>query len=75
MVVPKTNGVRLYGDFKVTINPNVIPEHYLLPNAEDMFVSLNGGKVLIKIDLTRAYQQLQINEASKQYLTTLTTHT
>ena len=64
VVVPKTNGVRLCGDFKVTINPNVIPEHYPLPNAEDMFASLNGGNVFSKIDLTHAYQQLEMNEAS-----------
>ena len=60
VVVPKTNGVRLCGDFKVTINPNLIPEHYPLPNAEDMFAPLNGEKVFSKIDLTHAYQQLEI---------------
>ena len=70
---PRTNGVCLCGDFKVTIDPNVIPEHYPLPYAEDMFASLNGGKVFSKIDLTHAYQQLEINEASKQYLT-INTH-
>ena len=59
VVVTKTNGVRLCGDFKVTINHNVIPEHYPLPNAEDMFVSLNDGKVFSKINLTHAYQQLE----------------
>ena len=48
VMVPKTNGVRLCGDFKVTINPNVIPEHYPLPNAEDMLASLNGGRVFSK---------------------------
>ena len=75
VVVPKTNGVRLCGDFKVTINPNVIPEHYPLPNAEDMFASLNGGKVFSKIDLTHAYQQLEINEASKHHTTATKTQT
>ena len=73
MVVPKTNRVRLCGDFKVPNNHNVIPEHYPLHNAEDMFASLNGGKVFSKIDLTHAYQQLEIIEASKQYLT-INTH-
>ena len=38
-----------------------------------MFASLNGGKVFSKIDLTHAYQQLVINEASKPYLT-INTH-
>ena len=73
LVISKTNGVRLCGDFNMTITPNVIPEHYPLPNAEDMFASLNAGKVFSKIDLTYAYQQLEINEASKQYLT-INTH-
>ena len=70
---PKINGVHLCGDFKVTINPNVIPEHYPLPNADDMFASLNGGNVFNKIDLTHAYQLVEINEVSKQYLT-INTH-
>ena len=73
VVVPKTNGIHLCGNFKVTINPNVIPEHYPLPNAEDIFASLNGGNVFSKIDLTHPYQQFEINEASKQYLT-INTH-
>ena len=29
--------IELWRDFKVTINPNVIPEHYPLHNDEDMF--------------------------------------
>ena len=64
---PKTNGGRLCGDFKVTINPNVIHEHYPLHNAEAMFTSLNCGKLFSIIDLTHAYKQLEINEASKPY--------
>ena len=70
---PKTNGVHLCGDFKVTINPNVLPEHYPIHNADDMYASLNGGKVFSKIDLTHVYQQLEINEAPTQYLT-INTH-
>ena len=37
VVVPKTNGVRLYGNIKETSNPNVKPKHYPLPNDGDMF--------------------------------------
>ena len=37
VVVPKTNKtVRICGDFKVTINPNVEREHYPLPKVEDL---------------------------------------
>ena len=73
VVVSKTNGVRPCGDLKVKINYNVVHEPYPLPIVEDMFALLNGGKVFSKIDLTHAYQQLEINEASKQYLT-INTH-
>ena len=41
VVEPKANKtVRICGDFKVTINPNVEQEHYPLPSMEDLFASL-----------------------------------
>ena len=70
---PKTIEERLCGDLNVTMNPNVIHAHYPLPNAENMFASLNGRRMLSKIDLIHAYQQLEMDEASKQYLT-INTH-
>ena len=60
--------IQMENAFVVTINPNVISEHYPLPNNEDMYASLNGGKVFNKMDLTHTYQQLEINKASKRYL-------
>ena len=62
MVEPKANKtVRICEDFKVTINPNVEREHYPLPNVEDLFASLAGGKVFSKLDLSHAYQQLELD--------------
>ena len=43
--VVKSNGsVRLCGDYKVTCNPHLQVDQYLLPKQEDAFVRLSGGK-------------------------------
>lgn len=79
VVVPKakdasgTQGVRLCGDFKMTLNKWVETEHYPLPNSEDLFSSLAGGKVFTVLDLCRAYHQLEVNVESQEYLT-INTH-
>lgn len=74
VVVPKKDkAVRLCGDYKVTVNRCILPEEYPLPNAEDLFATLAGGTVFSKIDLSFAYQQLQLDPESEQYLT-INTH-
>ncbi|XP_054289364.1 uncharacterized protein K02A2.6-like [Macrosteles quadrilineatus] len=73
VTVPKTNGVRLCADFKVTLNPVLQTEHYPLPQPEDIFASLSGCTYFSVVDLTNAYQQLAVAEDS-QHLLTLTTH-
>ena len=45
VVVPKAgNTVKLSGDYKVTINPYLDPEGYPMPNPQDLFATLAGGK-------------------------------
>ena len=61
------------GHFKLTINPNVELEHYPVPNVEDLVASLAGGKVISKLDLSHAYQQLELDVESKHYVT-MNTH-
>ena len=73
--VPKKDGsVRLCGDYKVTVNPELQPERCPLPRIEDIFADLAGGQKFSKIDLRQAYHQLEIEEDSKKYLT-INTHT
>lgn len=44
VAVPKKDGqVRICGDYKVTINPVLAIDQYLLPCPEDLFVTLTGG--------------------------------
>ena len=71
-VVPVVKGdgnVRLCGDYKVTVNKAAKLDHYPIPRIEDLFASLSGGKEFTKLDLSHAYQQVPLDEASRQYVT------
>ena len=48
------------------------PQHPI-PRAEECFYAVNGGKKFTKLDLAQAYNQIMLDEASKQ-LTTINTH-
>ena len=72
--VPKKDGkFRLCGDYKVTVNQALAVEEYPLPTPEELFSTLAGGKLFSKLDLSQAYLQLPVEEASKPYLT-INTH-
>ena len=71
-IVPilKTDGtLRLCGDYKVTVNKALQPDSYPLPRVEDLFAALTGGIVFSKLDLSHAYQQIQLHEDSKKFTT------
>ena len=71
-VVPilKPDGsLRLCGDYKVTINKCAKTESYPLPRIEELFSSLAGGKSFSKLDLSHAYLQIELDDASKEYVT------
>ena len=72
--VPKGDGnLRISGDYKVTINPMLEVDQYPLPRPEDLFASLARGKQFSKIDLTSAYQQMSLDQHSKE-LVVINTH-
>ena len=74
VVVPKSGGlVTISGDYKVTINQVVDDEQYPLSTAQDLYSTLAGSKVFTKLDLTRAYAQMSVDEASQKYLS-INTH-
>lgn len=75
-IVPvlKPNGsVRICGDFKITLNPQLQSQYFPLPRIEYLFSQLQGGSKFSKIDLSDAYQQLILTEESRK-LVTITTH-
>ena len=75
-IVPVLKGdgtVRICGDYKLTVNQASTVDSYPLPRINDLFQSLSGGQQFSKIDLSHAYQQLVLDDQSKEF-TTINTH-
>ncbi len=69
----KDGSVRVCGDFKVTINPQLEVEQYPLPRIDEIFANLAGGQQFSLLDLRQAYLQMEVEEESQPYLT-INTH-
>ena len=72
-VLKKDGSVRICGDFKVTVNPLLITNRHPIPRINDLVVNLSGASVFSKLDLAHAYQQVKLDEKSRELLT-ITTH-
>ena len=72
--VKKDGSVRVCGDFKVTINPQLEVDEYPLHRIDDIYASLGGGTLFSVIDLRHAYLQMEVEEQSRPFLTINTTH-
>ena len=69
--VPKKDGAfHICGDF---VNPALEVDQHPIPKPEDILASLFGGQRFSTLDLTQAYQQLVLDEESKE-LVTINTH-
>lgn len=63
----KPNGsIRICGDYKSTLNRFLIDVKYPLPRIEEVFASLQGGRIFTKLDLSNAYNQLLLDENSQR---------
>ena len=72
--VRKRDGsIQVCGDYKITVNQATHTETYPLPRVEELFSKLSGGKQFSKLDMSQAYLQLEIDDASKEYVTVNTT--
>lgn len=69
----KDDKVRLCGDYKATINPSMRVDEHPLPTIGELFSTMTGGNRFPKIDLSRAYIQLEIHPDDR-HLLTLSTH-
>ena len=61
--------MRICGDYKLTANRASRMEHHPLTKVEDMFSTLAGGTLFTKLDMSRAYLQLLVDDQSKELLT------
>jgi transposase InsO family protein len=65
--VKKPNGkIRICGDFKVTVNPQIWVDQHPIPSIDELFTRLNNGIKFSKLDLSDAYLQIELDEESKQ---------
>ena len=71
-ILKKDGSIRLCGDYKITVN-QASNESYPLPRIEDLLASLSGGTAFSKLDLAHAYQQVVLDEESKEVIT-INTH-
>ena len=73
-VMKNDGSVRIYSDYKVTVNrwPN-LTSILFRSSMDDLFASLAGGKRFTTLDLSHAYQQIQLDDESQQYIT-ISTH-
>lgn len=74
VILHKPSGkLRICGDFKATLNPQLVVDDYPLPKPDELFTKLAGGKFFSKIDLAEAYLQLPLDSTSAD-LVVIATH-
>ena len=66
-------GIRVCGDFSVTVNPQLETHRQPLPLPEELMHKLGGGYGFTKIDLADAYNQIPLSKESQKKLA-LSTH-
>ena len=64
--VKKPNGsIRICGDFKVTINPQILVDQHPIPSIDELLARLENGEKFTKLDLSDAYLQVELDDLSK----------
>ena len=58
-----------YCSVLLEINQAISVDQYPLPKPEDLFATLANGSRFTKLDLSQAYLQLKLDDASMQYVT------
>ena len=62
--------VRICGDYRATVNTATKTDQYPIPGIEDIYSTLNGGKVFFsKIDRSNAYLQYRLHAGYCKYTT------
>ena len=61
-VVKSGGTIHLFGNYKIMINPVLIPDTYPLSRVDYLIAALSGGKVFSKLDLSYAYLQVPLDD-------------
>ena len=69
VVVQKPNGkVRICEDYKVTVNPQLRVDQHPIPRIDELFAKLQGGQHFSKLDISDAYLQVELDDATNKLL-------
>ena len=69
MYEPMFYCIRICADIKTTVNPHLQMKTFPLPTPDEVFSTLAHGQSFSKLDLARAYKQIEVEESSRPYLT------
>ncbi|CAF1667312.1 unnamed protein product, partial [Adineta ricciae] len=58
--------IRICGDYKMTVNSQMLIDQHPIPNIDELLTRLNNGEKFTKLDLTDAYLQVELDDNSKQ---------
>ena len=66
VTVKKSNGsLRLWGDYRTTLNPALKQSAVTTPEPEDVFANLQGSQIFSTVDLKNAFLQIPLSTDSK----------
>ena len=54
--------IRICADYKCTVNPVIKNDTYPQPTPEELFLKIKRGQRFSKIDLTKAYLQIKLDD-------------
>lgn len=57
-IVKKGSKMRITGDYKGTLNPQLVVNEYPIPRVEELFHRLRGATIFSRLDITDAYMSL-----------------
>ncbi|KAL9982685.1 hypothetical protein ACROYT_G004758 [Oculina patagonica] len=72
-VIKSDGTVRVCGDYKLTVNKVSKLDGYPIPKLDDLYTKLAGGQTFTELDLSHAYEQMLVDENSREFLT-INTH-
>ena len=61
--------MRVCGDYKLTVNKVSKLDVYPIPKLDNLYTKLAGGKTFTELDLRHAYEQMLVDDDSKEFLT------
>lgn len=71
-VLKKNGEVRICGNFKLTVNPQLVIKRHPIPLKEKIFNTLRVGQRWSQIDLKHEFMQFELDDESREALTIIT---